>query len=341
MADPVSGGVLLGSRRRPLRLSFLGGEPLLAFGLIVRAVHRVTRRQGLRRRVRLGLTTNGLLLTEPRVAFLERHRFDVQISADGVAPAQDLRARGSFEPLDRLIDRLKTRHRGFFRRRVSFAMTVSAPAIPHLADSFEYLLEKGARNIAISAAMGQPRLSAEQAKALVRQFRRIRIRALKHYRATGEVPLMNLRKSAPDPRRPVESDWACAAPSGRDLVVDVDGEVVPCALLIHACQRAIDPAVESRLKAMGLGPVTKPEVLALGLRSLPASAAAAGMFGPQARKRSGRARCATCRFAGACLVCPISCAWNPDSADPNRIPDFQCAFNRTDLAHRRRFPCQP
>jgi sulfatase maturation enzyme AslB (radical SAM superfamily) len=136
---PVSG-------RRRARLSFLGGEPLLAFPLIVRAVNRANRRQGPRRRVQFTLTTNGLLLTERRVAFLKRYCFRVQISFDGVANAQDLRAPGSFAILDGLLDRLRRHHCAFFRRQVSVAVTLAPPAIPHLAESFDYLLSKGVRH---------------------------------------------------------------------------------------------------------------------------------------------------------------------------------------------------
>ena len=91
---------------------------------------------------------------------------------------------------------------------------------------------------------------------------------------------------------------------------------------------------------MSLGPVTDLEGLTGRLERLPAAAEKAGIFGPQSRKRSGCGRCATCAHAEACFVCPIACAKNPDSADANRIPDFQCAFNRIALEYRRQFPLQ-
>ena len=92
--------------RRRAFLSFLGGEPLLAFPLIARAVRRMGRRFP-ERRPRFAMTTNGLLLTERRIAFLERHRFEVQISCDGVPSAQELRSPGTFARLDRLLDRMR------------------------------------------------------------------------------------------------------------------------------------------------------------------------------------------------------------------------------------------
>jgi sulfatase maturation enzyme AslB (radical SAM superfamily) len=328
------------SRRRRADVTFLGGEPLLGYPLIVRAVRRLGRRFPGARRPEYTLATNGLLLTPRRLAFLERHGFDIQLSFDGVAPAQDLRAPGTFAALDRLLDRLRLRHGRYFRRKVMAAVTVTAPAIPHLADSFSYFLSKGVADIAIGPAMGHPRLSAAQTRELDRQFRLIFARSLRHYRATDRVPLRAFRKTAAASRRSPEGDLACVAAIGRDLAVDVDGEVYPCALLIRSCQRVARPPLDRRLAAMSLGPVTDLEGLQRRRARLPHAALAAGIFGPPSPRRSCFGACAACRHAAVCFVCPIACAKNPESAEANRIPDFQCAFNRIALEYRRRFPVQ-
>ncbi|HSP92866.1 MAG TPA: radical SAM protein [Vicinamibacterales bacterium] len=332
--------LLTSSNRRRADVTVLGGEPLLGYPLIVRAVRRLGRRFPARRRPDCVIATNGLLLTPRRLAFLERHRFDIQLSFDGVAPSQDLRSPGSYAILDRLLDRLNLRHRAYFRRRVMVAVTVTAPAIPYLADSFEYFLSKGVEDIAIGPAMGHPRLSAAQTRELDRQFRLIFARSLRHYRATERVPLRLFRKTAAAPKKSPESDLACVAAIGRDLAVDVDGEVYPCALLVRSCQRVARPPLDRRLAAMSLGPVSDLDGLQRRRACLPHAALAAGIFRPQSRKRSRFGVCAACRHAAVCFVCPIACAKNPGSADANRIPEFQCAFNRIALEYRRRFPIQ-
>ena len=325
--------------RRRARLSFLGGEPLLVFPLIARAVRRMGRRFP-ERRPRFSLTTNGLLLTESRLAFLERHRFEVQISCDGGPPAQDLRSPGTSVQLDGLLDRMRSRHRAFFRRQVTLAATVTARAIPFLADSFAYLLGKGPAAIAIGPAMGHRRLSAAEIGDLDRQFAHIFRLSLEHYRATGQVPLKLFRKTSPDPKTWADGEFACAAPSANNFVVDVDGQVYPCALLIRSSQRVARPQLARRLARMALGHVSDLGAVASRLGGLPRAARAAGIFRPQRGKRSSLGRCAACRHAGACFVCPIACAKNPETSDPNRVPDFQCAFSRVALDYRRRFPVQ-
>jgi sulfatase maturation enzyme AslB (radical SAM superfamily) len=325
--------------RRRATLSFLGGEPLLAFPLIARAVRRMGRRFP-KRWPRFALTTNGLLLTEPRLAFLERHRFNVQISADGVPSAQEFRAPGTFGPLNQLLDRMRARHRGYLRRHVTLASTVTAGTIPWLADSFEYLLSKEPAGIAIGPAMGHRRLTPGETKELGRQFKRIFKLSLEHYRATGRVPLKLFRKTSPDPKAWPDSEWACAAASANNLVVDVDGQVYPCALLIRSSQTVARPELARHLARTAVGDISDLGEVARRLRGLPDAARAAGIFRPQRTKHSSDRRCATCRHAGVCFVCPMACAKNPDTDDPDRVPDFQCTFNRVALDYRRRFPRQ-
>jgi sulfatase maturation enzyme AslB (radical SAM superfamily) len=325
--------------RRRARLSFLGGEPLLAFPTIARAVRRAGRRFP-KRRPRFALTTNGLLLTEPRLAFLEQHRFEVQISCDGMPAAQELRSPGSFARLDRLLDDIRSRHRAFLRRHVTLAATVTARTVPWLADSFAYLLSKQPAAIAIGPAMGQRRLSAADTAELDRQFKRIYRLSIDHYQTSGLVPLKLFRKTSPDPKAWADSEWACGAASGSNFVVDVDGQVYPCALLIRSSQTVARPRLARRLAGMALGHVSDLAAIASRLGGLADAARAAEIFRPQRGKRSSYGGCATCRHAGACMICPIACAKNPDSSDPNRVPDFQCAFNRAALDYRRRFPCQ-
>ena len=91
-----------------LTVQFTGGEPLTALPLIQHAVAylEAMRPQGLQ--LHWELVTNGLLLTDFAIDFLDRHGFAVTISFDGVAEAQAGRGPGTFERLDTLLDRLRT-----------------------------------------------------------------------------------------------------------------------------------------------------------------------------------------------------------------------------------------
>ena len=81
--------------------------------------------------------------------------------------------------------------------------------------------------------------------------------------------------------------------------------------------------------------------LAARRASYRAAARAAGMFNNRQSKYSAYGRCVECRFLDTCAVCPVSIGHQPDIRDPDRIPDFLCAFNLIALGYRDRFPQQP
>jgi len=324
-----------------LSLEFVGGEPCLAFRLIRKAVFYAEKRCPRNRKIGFDIVTNGTLLGPRQVAFLAAHDFDLQLSFDGVQGAQDLRGKGTFRRLNRLLDRVRLAQPQLFRNRLRIAVTIPIPGIPHLADSVEYLLEKGVFEIGLSPAAGQ-RLAwhSSDIDGLDRQFGRIFESSVRLYEDTGRVPLLMFRKEQPDSTHRGHGRLICNAPEGRTLTVDVDGQVYGCPTLAESYQTFPDTPLRRHLMAMRLGDIRDPK-LSNRLKALPAAAKVAGIFHRKETKYSSYGRCADCRFFGTCLVCPMSVALDPDHADPDRLPDFLCAFNQVMLKYRERFPRQP
>jgi hypothetical protein len=73
----------------------------------------------------------------------------------------------------------------------------------------------------------------------------------------------------------------------------------------------------------------------------PGAARATGLFHARNEKYSSYDRCAECRFAAECSICPTSIGHIPGNTDPRRVPDFGCAYNLVSLAYRERSPDQP
>jgi hypothetical protein len=119
-----------------------------------------------------------------------------------------------------------------------------------------------------------------------------------------------------------------------------DGQVYGCPTFAESYQAFPDTPLRGRLLAMRLGDIRDPG-LPKRLKALPAAAKAAGIFHRKETKYSSYGRCADCRFFATCLVCPMSVARDPDHTDPDRVPDFLCAFNQVVLKYRERFPRQP
>lgn len=333
--------LLLASHEPNRRLLFIGGEPLLEFPLIRRGVEYLEAKRPPGVTVGYGVATNGTLLADDHADFLAAHGFDVQLSFDGVAPAQQLRGRGTFAVLDRLLDRLEAGHRELFKRKLTVAITLVPATIRHLADSIEYFLGKGVGRITISPAIThQPDWREEMIEALSEQFDRMHRASLEHYRRTREVPLQTFRREQQEMSDAPRRLSMCGIGGGSTVTVDANGQVHGCVMFAESYQVLPTAFLRTRLGAMRMGDLRAPE-LPQRLAAYPAAARAAGIFDDKQDKYSSYGRCGECRFLRECSVCPVSIGHDPANTDPRRVPDFQCAYNLVSLRSRERFPAQP
>jgi sulfatase maturation enzyme AslB (radical SAM superfamily) len=332
--------LLLDSQRADVTLRFYGGEPLLVFDLARRAVEFAEQHRPASKRLRLALSTNGLLLDDARAAFLAQHQVETQLSFDGVPASQDRRGRGTFRVLEARLERLRERHPAFFEADVQVAVTLTGANLPHLAESIEYFLGKGVRTLFVGARnTHDPDWRPERIRELDEQFARIYRSCLRHYRRTGRVPLVLFRNTRAGRSRS-GGDAMCALGRNGELAVDVDGQLAGCVVLAESYQSFTSPLLRDLIPSLRLGRLDDPD-LPRRLAGFPRALHAAGIFDRKADKYSSYGRCRDCRYLRACLVCPVSIGHIPGNTDPRRVPDLPCAFNRIALKYRARFPRQP
>lgn len=326
----------LSSERRPFHFYFTGGEPLLEFELIRRAVEYL---EGYRRTsfdFSYELSTNGAPLTPDIASFLEEHHFRVQISFDGVAGAQTLRSPGSFEVLDKLLVRLRRRHHKLFENRLRVQLTVSVSGLRYLADSVAYLLKKGCRQISMGPAFepNVPVLS-DVRKEMGEQFGRIVDLSLDHYRRRQAVPVVlfagSPRKAKPETRR-----FICSMQDLNTLTIDADGRAYACAFFARSYQKLPSRFLQDQVRPLDLGAIDAPDFAEKCTR-LPEVAARSRIFLDRSKKHSSCGRCSECPYLAGCTVCPVSIGRIPGNKDPDRVPDFLCAFNQVVEEHHRLF----
>ncbi len=324
--------MLLQSEHPRRRVFFVGGEPLLAFALIRRAVGYVERRRRRATPVSYEISTNGLLLGRREARFFEATRFCVQVSFDGVRPAQEARAPGTFEKVDRLLETVRTNYPALFSAlRVN--LTVTPDSIPHLADSVQYLLGKGVRAITASPSLnGSSRWSPALEAALDRQVARVFDACRRHYETTGCVPFRALASGS----RAAGSGRLCSFGSGQTLTVDVDGTLTGCVMTARSYQHFRATRLGRAFRGLQIGHITDPD-LSRRLQTYRGRFEATGLFDGRHRKYSSHGRCATCRYLAECTVCPASIVLGATTDDPDRVPDLVCAFNRVSAKYRARF----
>jgi len=309
------------------QLTLYGGEPLLAPSLVRRALNRVQEWAPPWMKPDVKIVTNGTLLDEEALRLLASCKVHVTLSFDGIAAAQDARAPGTFQALDRLLLRWRRAYPAHFRNRFSVNMTLTPANVPHLSESFRYFLSRDVRDVGIAPAAERAQgWTRRQARELARQLAAVRRISIAELRRSGRIPFRALR--AADAKAPTRGGPACGCGVHRALCVDVDGRVAPCPAFIQSVlpdRAPIHRRIAAALGGMSVFDSDVPEALlrrerrARTLRSLRLPAA----------RRGWNRRCARCAARASCLICPAAIA-----LAGGRVPQFHCDLNRLLARHR-------
>ncbi len=332
---------LLASESQSIRVGFWGGEPLLEFPLLQKAVAYVEDKLEPGRSAAYSVSTNGLLLTDEILAFLVHHRFEIQLSFDGVPAMQDLRRRNSFHALDGLLDRMSAHESGRGTHDLRIAITITPETIEFLPDSIAYFLEKGVPHIAVAPVNYAPQWQVDDIAKLDRMMKVVFDLCVKHFRRTGQMPLALFGgKGSKQKERSKESIPMCGAPFGRGVAVDVNGDTHGCITFAGSYQRFRSAWLKEQIDSMSIGPIDGGD-FETGLAAYPDASRKTGMFHAKENKYSSYGKCGECEYVDRCGICPMSIGNIPGNRDPDRMPDFACAFMKTTHRYRDRFPVAP
>lgn len=219
----------------PQRIELWGGEPLLYFAKLRRLVPALRQRFP---SARLCMVSNGSLLDEELLDFLERWDIYVGISHDG--PGQHLRGPDPFDdPRKAHWLRELWRRRGGARRRVSFNV-VFTPANADLAATRAWLAERvGDEAIALETegvvSVHDDRTLAGAGRWTPQDYLRLRASIVAAFRSGHALRFESLREKARDfllsvqQRRPAAAlGQKCGMDRPDQLAVDLLGNVMTC-----------------------------------------------------------------------------------------------------------------
>jgi len=126
-----------------VKLKYAGGEATLDFPLVA-AFQSYAEEQAAQHQLHLEsvVLSNGVVITDQMIDFLQRHRMNLMVSLDGVGEIHDSQrpfanGRGSFRQVEKSLDKLIQRQ---FLPDIS--ITVSNRNLHSLADTVEYVLER-------------------------------------------------------------------------------------------------------------------------------------------------------------------------------------------------------
>ena len=199
-------------------LNFYGGEPLLAFGLIRKSLSLLAlKNKELKKRATYSLTTNGSLLTEDILQFLNQNKFLVELSFDGFA--QNIqRGKGTFKKMVSAINELLK----YPNINLETNSVFSSKTVHYLAKSMTFLMKLGVPNIHFSLSVLE-HWNSSSLKKLNDEMKKLRKDLLIHYEKYNRIPVTNFRESHK------KGIFFCAAGQDR-LAISPDGQVWGCFL---------------------------------------------------------------------------------------------------------------
>jgi len=269
---------------------FYGGEPLLAFPVLKDIVERLEegRRPGAGK-IRFAMTTNGSLLTPEILRFLEKRRFSLLLSFDGLA--QDvLRRPGSYAPTVALIREILARP----SLRLEVNSVFTSRTVGLLRRSVEEMMSMGIGTVHLSFP-SKPRWDARALAALKRELTALRPANLSFFRTHGDIPVSELRG-----REKTRGLFTCFA--GRDrLAVAPDGTIWGCYQIFDYSRLMGDGGVGRYAFGDLASLVTNPEKLERRMSG--------AVEGPdQTDLSTPRSHCLFCPDLRECAICPWSAA---------------------------------
>jgi sulfatase maturation enzyme AslB (radical SAM superfamily) len=200
-------------------INFYGGEPLLAFDQIRHAVSTILEKnKRLKKHVQFSMTTNGSLINDEILEFLNKHKFLLTVSFDGLA--QDIsKKKGSFEHIVSIIKELLK----YPDIDLETNSVFTPETIGYLTKSLQFIGELGVPNVDFSINKMIPWDSSSLLR-FKEELTSMREFLLSFYQREGMIPLVEFRED-------IKKDIFCCF-AGRDrMAITPDGKLWGCCLL--------------------------------------------------------------------------------------------------------------
>ena len=127
-------------------INFFGGEPLIKWDEIIVPLTNYIR-QEYKKPFSLGMTTNGVLLDDKKLAFMKENNIGILFSIDGAKATQDFNrpfhnGRGSFDKLEKTIEKVLA-----FDPNATFRATIDHRTVQHTYENMRFAISKGYTNM--------------------------------------------------------------------------------------------------------------------------------------------------------------------------------------------------
>jgi uncharacterized protein len=298
-------------------ITFYGGEPFLAFDRIAQVVEDFRKKnRGREKELRFSLTTNGSLISDETLAFLNENSFELLLSFDGLAQDRE-RKNGTMKKTKVVLEKLL----GSPKIKVGTNSVFTPETVGFLSSSLKYLAEMGVPDILMSVSLNST-WSRAALLSYGKELRQTGLWLAEFYARKRKVPLASFRET--------ESDGIFACRAGRDrMALAADGTLWGCYLVAdYFAGRSRSP--ESADYCFG----------SFGDFSGKARSIYVGILKNYARWRmdrcsTGKTFCPLCPQFSQCRICPMTVGLSGGTI--GMIPEFLCRTNKVLFKERELF----
>jgi uncharacterized protein len=247
-----------GSRRtREAGISFFGGEPLLNFGCIRKVVEYAESTFGRSRTAcSFGITTNGILLTEEKLRYMEDHQFSYIISIDGPREIHDRNRvfpnqKGSYSVLLKKLGVLTEKFPAF-RNKVTIRSTFTGQD-HDLTAVLSHLHDLGFSKVSLESCSAIPKhigIHEENLSAVLEEYDRVAAYYLDVLKSDESFNFHHFSQLLQQVANGTRRITQCGAGRGY-LAVSPSGTLYPCHRLVGNESYAMGSVFDGADKSVG------------------------------------------------------------------------------------------
>jgi len=213
-----------------LQVSFFGGEPLIEWDRLVE-LHDYAAERMAERGVRpiFAVTTNGMLLSDKRLEWIQEKGIRVGFSIDGNRAAQDATRCGpkGKSSYDKTADRLRAAAKAL--PDLQTISVVDPRNVAHMADGVRDILELGCRRITLNPNWGAPEWEEDEVRdAWARGYDEVGEIYLERYRAGEPVRISFIEDKVITRLKEGYAPCDRCDFGNLDFAVSASGKVYPC-----------------------------------------------------------------------------------------------------------------
>jgi len=298
-------------------LNFFGGEPLLAFDLIKETTSFLKKEnKSHRKRALYSITTNGSLFTEEIMHFLNKQKFSIEFSFDGLAQ-RNQRNQGDF---DEIVSNIKELLR-FPDNYLETNSVFTPKTVEHLSESLRFIMDLGVGNINLSLSIIEP-WSPQDLQRLSKEMAKLRNILFLLYKKKGEIPVIEFREVN------TKGIFYCAAGQDR-LAITPEGQIWGCDLFAdNFSNKNISPEYQKYFFG-DLKTFSKNHKKIFPRKSANYSRLSMDNFSTPQRK------CLFCLELEHCTVCPVNVAFA--GYPMGKIPSYVCTIQQIRIKEKAKF----